>query len=149
MGCDEPIAPTTAMLAAMKKSEQSIDRNRGAPHVRFPFVIMEVPSSSLPIRDHSHPSRFYPATREVVNNFVPRLLRAATFRGAGASRVLAMASSPWRTFFCPLDPESVAMRLHRLFRREAETNTRWGQSRDMGNSFALGWLGVRVNKLAK
>src|SRR5438552_6943476 len=80
MGCDEPIAPTTAMLAAMKKSEQSIDRNRGAPDVRFRFVIMEVPSLSLTIRDHSHPSRFYPTTREVVNNFVP-VFRAQPLSG--------------------------------------------------------------------
>ena len=80
MGCDEPIAPTTAMLAAMKKSEQSIDRNRGTPDVRFRFVIMEVPSLSLTIRDHSHPSRFYPTTREVVNNFVP-VFRAQPLSG--------------------------------------------------------------------
>src|SRR5207249_640916 len=95
MGCDEPIAPTTAMLAAMKKSEQSIDRNRGAPDVRFRFVIMEVPSLSLTIRDHSHPSRFYPQHAKSSITLYPSFARSH-FPGSGrvpraGDGVLAMA----------------------------------------------------------
>jgi hypothetical protein len=57
------------MLAAMSKTEQRTDRNRGG------------------ITDTQ--VRFYQTVRKVVNIFAPRVLRAATFRGPHASRVLA------------------------------------------------------------
>ena len=64
-----PAAHTTAMLAAMSKTEQRTDRNRGG------------------ITDTQ--VAFYQAVRTVVNIFAPRVLRAAAFWGAHASRVLA------------------------------------------------------------
>ena len=61
--------------------------------------------------------RFYPAARTVVNIFAPR-----QFRGARASRVLAMASSPSRTSLTySIKP---AMKAARSSFRRAPTSTR-------------------------
>jgi hypothetical protein len=73
--------------------------------------------------------RFYQAVCKVVNIFAPRVSRAAMFWGANslpacvrASRVLAMASSPSRTFLT-YSIKAAMKRRESAFRRDAETRS--------------------------
>jgi len=94
------------MLAAMSKTEQRIDRNRGG------------------ITDTQ--VRFYQVVRKVVNIFAPRVLRAATFWGAHASRVLATPKA-FASRGLPLSARNqnqMAKFMESSFRRDAETSTR-------------------------
>jgi hypothetical protein len=86
---EELTAPIRAVLAAMNENKQRTDRNRGTLNVRLRFVIMELADYHALLAITDNQLRFYQAPRTVVNIFC----RVATFRGAHAPRVLALASS--------------------------------------------------------